>query len=69
MNFDEAIASHEKWKIKLKDYIKSESTHAVIDPLVVEKDNLCDFGKWIYNEGLNLLTAELMTDIKVQEAA
>lgn len=50
MDFDEAIAAHVGWKAKLRSYI----THAdkSLDPGVIEKDNLCSLGKWIYNEGL-----------------
>lgn len=49
MNFDEAIKAHAAWKMKLQTYL-SHPDHS-LDPAVIECDNRCDLGKWIYGEG------------------
>lgn len=51
MNFDDAIAAHIKWKIRLSQFIDGTSTEK-LNSAVVCKDNLCDLGKWIYGEGV-----------------
>ena len=50
MNFDDAIAAHIKWKVRLNQFIDGTSTEK-LDSNVVCKDNMCDLGKWIYGEG------------------
>lgn len=50
MNFDDAIAAHIKWKVRLKQFIDGDSTEQLKSGTVCE-DNLCDLGKWIYGEG------------------
>lgn len=49
MNFEEAIAAHVDWKAKLRTYIKKADKS--LDPNMVEKDNECKLGKWIYGDG------------------
>lgn len=49
MDFDQAIALHVEWKAKLRSYLKKPD-HS-LDPNIIEKDNECTLGKWIYGEG------------------
>ncbi|WIM06675.1 MAG: CZB domain-containing protein [Candidatus Nitricoxidivorans perseverans] len=51
MNFDDAIAAHIKWKVRLSQFIDGTSTEKLQSANVC-KDNLCDLGKWIYGEGV-----------------
>lgn len=50
MNFDDAIAAHIKWKVRLTQFIDGTSTEQLRSDTVC-RDNLCDLGKWIYGEG------------------
>lgn len=50
MNFDDAVAAHIKWKIRLSQFIDGTGTEK-LDSAVIAKDNMCDLGKWIYGEG------------------
>lgn len=50
MNFDDAIAAHIKWKVRLSQFIDGTSTEKLQSASIC-KDNLCDLGKWIYGEG------------------
>jgi aerotaxis receptor len=47
--FSAAIDAHTKWKSRLRMCIDNHDKCA--DPAVVEKDNACDLGKWIYGDG------------------
>ncbi len=49
-HFDDAIAAHIKWKIRLGQFIDGTGTEK-LDSAVVCKDNLCALGKWIYGDG------------------
>ncbi len=51
MNFDDAIAAHIKWKVRLTQFIDGTSTEK-LQSATVCKDNLCDLGKWIYGDGV-----------------
>jgi hypothetical protein len=66
MDFDEAIAAHVGWKAKLRSYI----THAdkSLDASVIEKDNLCSLGKWIYSEGLKYKSSQHYTELVSEHA-
>ena len=50
MNLDDAIAVHQKWKIRLGMVIEGHSADA-LDPAVVEKDDHCELGKWLHGAG------------------
>jgi hypothetical protein len=45
-----AIEAHVRWKVRLEAYLSGTSSEK-IDPTVVEKDNQCVLGKWIYGSG------------------
>ena len=49
-HFDDAIAAHIKWKIRLNKFIDGTSTEK-LDAETICKDNLCVLGKWIYGDG------------------
>ena len=51
MNFDDAIAAHIKWKVRLTQFIDGTSSEK-LQSATVCKDNLCDLGKWIYGDGV-----------------
>lgn len=50
VNLDDAIAVHQKWKIRLGMVIEGHSADA-LDPAVVEKDDQCELGKWLHGDG------------------
>lgn len=50
MNFDEAVAAHIKWKIRLAQFIDGTGGEKLVSSAIC-KDNLCDLGKWIYGDG------------------
>jgi methyl-accepting chemotaxis protein len=49
-HFDEAIAAHIKWKIRLGQFIDGSSTEK-LNSATVCQDNICALGKWIYGDG------------------
>lgn len=66
MKFDDAIAAHSQWKVKLRMYISG--TGEKHDPNVVCKDNLCALGKWIYGEGAKYKTDPLFEPLRISHA-
>lgn len=52
MNFDDAIAAHTQWKVRLRTFI--DGTGEKLDSAKVALDNQCDLGKWIHGEGAKL---------------
>lgn len=50
MNFDDAIAAHIKWKIRLAQFIDGTGGEKLASS-AISKDNLCDLGKWIHGDG------------------
>lgn len=48
MDFNQAIAAHAEWKIKLRLYLNGQGD---LNPHVICQDNQCVLGKWIYGEG------------------
>lgn len=49
MNFDEAIAAHTQWKVRLRTFI--DGTGEKLESTTVRLDNPCDVGKWIHGGG------------------
>lgn len=49
MNIDEALHKHAEWKTKFRSAIMKNET---MDVATIEKDNCCDFGKWLYGDAL-----------------
>ncbi len=50
MNFDEAIAAHAQWKVRLRVYL-GDPGKGELNPVEIERDDRCDLGKWIHGEG------------------
>lgn len=50
MNLDDAVAVHQKWKIRLGMAIEGHAKES-LDPATVERDDQCDLGKWLHGEG------------------
>ena len=49
-HFDDAVAAHIKWKIRLTQFIDGTSTEK-LDSNVICQDSQCALGKWIYGDG------------------
>ena len=67
MNFDDAIAAHIKWKVRLSQFIDGTSTEQLKSENVC-KDDLCDLGKWIYGEGAKYSTVPSYQDLVAKHA-
>ncbi len=50
LNFQEAVAAHQKWKARLQACIDGAGQEK-LDPAVVGRDDQCVLGKWIYGQG------------------
>jgi methyl-accepting chemotaxis protein len=49
MDFDSAIQAHTNWKLRLFSACKGSSKEK-IDARTVEKDNVCELGKWLHGD-------------------
>lgn len=67
MDFDDAIAAHIKWKVRLAQFIDGTSVEA-LNSADVCRDNLCDLGKWIHGEGTAFKTAPHYQDMVSKHA-
>ena len=67
MNFDDAIAAHIKWKVRLNQFIDGSSTEKLSSATIC-KDNLCDLGKWIYGDGAQYKTKAQYNDLVKKHA-
>jgi hypothetical protein len=67
MNFDDAVAAHIKWKVRLSQFIDGTSTEK-LESATICKDNLCDLGKWIYGDGAKYKAAAHYTDLVTKHA-
>ncbi len=50
LNFQEAVAAHQKWKTRLQACINGTSEEK-LSPAVVGRDDQCVLGKWIHGQG------------------
>ena len=50
MDFDAAIKAHANWRLRLFGYCTGKSREK-LDVRSIEKDNVCDLGKWLHGEG------------------
>ncbi|MCK9637347.1 MAG: CZB domain-containing protein [Methylobacter tundripaludum] len=48
MNLDSAIQKHMDWKVKFRTAISKQEQ---MDSVTISKDNCCDLGKWLHEEG------------------
>ena len=47
MDLEKAIQVHANWKVKLRTAIMKKET---IDVFILQRDNVCDLGEWLYSE-------------------
>ncbi len=50
LNFQDAVAAHQRWKARLQASIDGTSSET-LDPDVVSRDDQCVLGKWIHGQG------------------
>ncbi len=60
---DKAVSAHAQWKNRLR--IAAETRQSDITPDHACKDNLCQFGKWLYGDALGISRAEKGADYEV----
>lgn len=48
----DAIAAHVNWKLRIHTLLSGKLTEK-LDPATIEKDNVCELGKWIHSDGRN----------------
>ena len=66
MNFNEAIKAHSDWKMKLSAYL--DKPDGSIKPEVVQLDNKCALGQWIYGEGASHQALPEYATLKTEHA-
>jgi methyl-accepting chemotaxis protein len=66
-HFDDAIAAHIKWKIRLGQFIDGTGTEK-LDSNVVCQDNQCALGKWIYGDGTAYKNAVHYGELQTEHA-
>ena len=67
MNFDEAIATHVQWKLRLRSCIDG---HEILDAADIRPDDRCTLGKWIHFEATSQVTsAPEFTTLRDRHAA
>ncbi|TKB34245.1 MAG: hypothetical protein E8D51_04470 [Nitrospira sp.] len=49
-----AIGAHGKWKTKFREFMDGKLE---LDAATVQKNNVCDFGKWLEGDGKQALVA------------
>ena len=67
MDFDDAIAAHITWKVRLSQFIEGTRSDS-ISSADVEQDNRCDLGKWIHGEGAAFKAAPHYQDLVEKHA-
>ncbi len=50
LNFQEAVAAHQRWKARLQACIDGTRSEK-LDPAIVGRDDQCVLGKWIHGQG------------------
>ena len=66
MNFDEAIAAHSSWKMKLSRYLRNPD--GSLKASDIQPDNNCELGKWIYSEGKKHSSVPEFSTLKTEHA-
>lgn len=66
MDFDQAIAAHGAWKMKLRDYFSKRD--GSLNHSVVSSDNKCPLGQWIQGEGSQYLKLPEYSTLKQEHA-
>lgn len=50
MNFDEAISAHNRWKLRLRLFLKGAADPGITTE-TAHRDDQCELGKWIQGQG------------------
>ncbi len=66
-HFDDAIAAHIKWKLRLAQFIDGASSEKLESDTVC-KDNQCVLGKWIYGDGVKHQSNAHYEDLRLKHA-
>jgi hypothetical protein len=66
MDFDQAVATHSKWKRRLRDYLFKHD--GSLHPNEVSLDHKCELGEWIYGEGAAYSALPEFTRLKYEHA-
>jgi methyl-accepting chemotaxis protein len=61
------IEAHAQWKMKLRRCMHDHAECA--DPAMVEKDHVCDLGKWIHGAGRKLESDRMFIGLRQEHAA
>lgn len=67
-SFGDAVNAHIKWKSRLVDYIKGNSTEA-LEVARVSCDDKCDLGKWLYGPATSYARMPEYSELKKSHAA
>jgi hypothetical protein len=62
MNPKDAITAHVNWKLRIHALLSGKSTEK-FDPSVIERDNVCELGKWIHSEARSQLPQPLHAEL------
>jgi hypothetical protein len=57
MNAKDAISAHVNWKLRIHSLLSGKLAEK-LDPQAIEKDNMCDLGKWLYSDGRTQLAKQ-----------
>lgn len=66
MDFQNALNTHTKWKVRICACIEGQET---LDPVQVAEDNRCDLGKWIYGDGCKYSSLPEFATLKAEHTA
>lgn len=50
MTAKDAIAAHVNWKLRIHALLSGKLPEK-LDPAAIEKDNVCELGKWLHSDG------------------
>ena len=67
MTFDDAMAAHVIWKLRLTRMIE-DAVCGDLESVAAGDDDLCPFGKWIHGEGMQYRTAPSYQDVLSKHA-
>lgn len=67
MDFDDAIVSHLKWKIRLHDFLSGKG--GKLDSATAADARVCELGQWIDGEGQRYQETPDYRDLKEKHAA
>ncbi len=62
MPFNDAMAAHIIWKLRLANYVAGASTEA-FDSATVRRDDQCELGKWIHGEAAKFQSVPAYEDL------